>query len=78
MDDNTARVLLTSMEWSEPGLVESECDANWMREAGIQVDDEFTCDVDDIGMTVTRLPPKTLSKEEVKAIVAKFANRWNF
>jgi len=62
--------------------VESKCDSDVLRENGIRLGDEFRCEVVRVGGTaltkLSKLPPKTVPKEKVQELRAKFRDRWNF
>lgn len=77
---DSANVVLINEQTGE--RLESRCDAEVLRENSIGAGDEFRCEVvRSKGATATRLsrmPPKTLSRERVQQIRASFKDRWQF
>jgi hypothetical protein len=77
---DSANVILVNEQTGE--RLESRCDAEVLLENSIGAGDEFRCEVvRSKGATATRLsrmPPKTLSKERVQQIRASFKDRWQF
>jgi hypothetical protein len=77
---DSANVLLINDQTGE--RLESQCDAEVLRENRIAAGDKFRCEVvRSKGTTTTRLsrlPPKKLSKERVEQIRFSFKDRWTF
>lgn len=77
---DSASVILINKHTGE--RMESRCDAEVLQESGIGVGDEFRCAVVRsrwaTSARLTRLLPKTLSKEQVREIRASFKDRWQF
>jgi len=77
---DSALVLLINQATGEQ--LDSRCDAVVLRENGIGDGDEFRFEVhrskEVTSTRLFRLPPKTLSREQVDQIRAAFKNRWTF
>lgn len=80
MTEDLAQVVLKNEATGE--ILESCCDVHILRDNGIHYGDEFRCEVvrshGVVTTRLTRLPPKSISKETILAIRSDFDNRWEF
>lgn len=78
--EDSAAVIMKNETTGES--LESRCDLEVLRENGLQQGDEFRCEVVRAKGTattrITRLPPKEVTKEQVRQVRLEFEERWNF